>query len=87
MLYPQQQTFLAAVWLSAKCHTARRAAGMRSAGAPLGAPASRSQGLTPLVARTVSVGFLDLLYDATEVVGLWSLQRRERFIRQQLFQP
>ena len=43
--------------------------------------------VTRLVASGAGVGFLDLLYDATEVVSFWCLQRRVFFIRQQVSQP
>ena len=42
---------------------------------------------TRLFASAASVGFLDFLYDATEVVSFWSLQRRVFFIRQQVSEP
>src|SRR5215471_9295571 len=40
-----------------------------------------------LIAPVTHVGFLDLLQDAAQIVGLGRLQRRELLVRQQVLQP
>src|SRR5262245_20176707 len=54
--------------------------------APPAAPAYPHRvGVTRLVARGAMR--LDLLHHLTEVVGRWSLQRRELLVRQQMLEP